>query len=354
MAVKRDYYEVLGLGPEASVDEIKKAYRRLAFQYHPDRNADPAAEGKFKEITEAYEVLSDPDKRDRYDRFGQVDASGIGHGYDGFGFDDLGSIFESFFGGMAGASRQGPRRGADIHVDVTLSLEEAALGCQKEVAVSRLENCSTCLGSGLKAGAKPVKCPTCGGRGEVRHVRRTVFGSFANVSTCPECRGRGQIINDPCPDCGGSGHKVEARTIPLAIPGGVEDGMVVRFTGQGGAGDYSAPPGDILVAIKVKEHPYFKREGDDIVYELAIDFVQAALGDEVEIPTVEGREKLRIPPGSQTGKEFRFKGKGAVRLKSRGRGDEIVRIRVVTPEKLSREQKKILEKLGESFGHKKK
>lgn len=344
MAVKRDYYEVLGVSPDASTDEIKKAYRQLAFQYHPDHNPDPTAEAKFKEVTEAYEVLSDPNKRGRYDHFGQVGEDDLG-----YGFDDIGSIFESFFGGMAGNYRSAPRKGGDIHVELTLEFAEAALGCQKELKVSRLENCPTCRGSGVKPGSRPPTCPTCRGRGKVRQERRTIFGSFTNITTCPNCHGRGEVISDPCPDCGGSGHKTETQTLPLVIPGGVEDGMQVRFAGQGNAGYHGAPPGDIVVLIRVEAHPYLYREAEDIIYELGIDFVQAALGDEVEVPTLEGKEKVRIPPGTQSGTELRLKGKGVKRLNSGGRGDEIVRIRVLTPQKLTREQKGLFQKLRESF-----
>ncbi len=354
MAVKRDYYEVLGVSQEASADEIKKAFRRLAFQYHPDRNRNDGAEEKFKEINEAYEVLSDADKRSAYDRFGHEGAAGFfGRGFEGsdFGFGGFGDIFEAFFGGASTSTRRAPQRGADLRCSVTVSFEEAALGCEKEVPITRTETCSTCRGSGAKPGTQPSQCPTCNGTGQVRRVQRSIFGQFINAAVCDQCHGEGKIITEVCPDCRGAGTQKHKRTISVEIPAGVNGSSAIRITGAGNAGLRGGSLGDLYVTLSVQKHKFFTREGDDVLFELPVSFVEAALGAEVEVPTLYGDSKLNIPAGSQTDRVFRLKGKGIPHLQRGGHGDQLVRITVVTPESLSKEQRKLFEELGKTLGH---
>ena len=353
MATKRDYYEVLGIDRNATDEDIKRAFRKLAFQHHPDRNKDDGATEKFKEINEAYEVLSSPDKRATYDRFGHVSTgSGMGQGFEGFGFNGFGDIFDAFFGGMnATTARQEPRQGNSLQTSVTLTLEEAAFGCDKEIKLNRVENCSMCHGIGCKPGTRPAKCPTCNGSGQVRRVQQSFFGRFINVAPCDKCRGEGQIITEPCPQCRGSGREKFARTLTITIPAGVDNGSQLRLGGEGDAGVRGGSPGDLYLNISVMPHKLFTREGDDILYELPINFAQAALGDEVEVPTLDGKAKIKIPSGTQTGKLFRLKEKGIAHLRGSGRGDEIVRLNLVTPEKLTKEQKKLFEELAKSLGN---
>ena len=354
MVEKRDYYEILGIDRNASDDDIKKAFRKLAFQYHPDRNSDGGATEKFKEINEAYEVLSSPDKRSTYDRFGHVAADGgMGQGFGGFG--GFGDIFDAFFGGMTGstAARRGPRQGTNLQTSVVLTLEEVALGCDKEIDISRVENCTVCRGTGSKPGSQPIKCPACNGTGQVRRVQQSFFGRFVNVTTCDRCHGEGQVINEPCPQCRGSGREKFNRKLTITIPPGVDNGSQLRLTGEGDAGTSGGPAGDLYLNISVKRHEIFTREGDDIYYDLDVNFAQAALGDEVEVPTLDGTAKVKIPGGAQTGKLFHMRDKGVGHLRGGGRGDEIVRLKVVTPEKLTKEQKKLFEELAESLGTKK-
>ncbi|AYO30282.1 molecular chaperone DnaJ [Biomaibacter acetigenes] len=361
---KRDYYEVLGVSKDASEDDIKKAYRKLARQYHPDVNKnDKDAAEKFKEINEAYEVLKDPEKRARYDQFGHA---GVGQGnfdagnFGGFGdFGDFGNfggeffgdIFENFFGGgFGGTRRHGPVRGADVLYDMEISLEEAATGIEKEIQVSRMEKCEKCHGTGAKPGTHPTTCPLCGGTGQVKNVQNTAFGRFVNITTCNRCGGRGTIVEAPCPNCHGSGQVRANRKIKVKVPAGVDTGSRLRISGEGEPGERGGPPGDLYVVIRVKPHKLFTRHGDDLIYEAHISFVQAALGDEIEIPTLEGKIKLKIPEGTQPGTNFRLKAKGIPHIKGYGRGDMHVRVNVVIPERLNEKQKEILRKFADISG----
>ncbi len=352
MAVKRDYYEVLGLPRDASPEDIKKAFRKLAFQYHPDRNKDDGASEKFKEVNEAYEVLSDTDKRATYDRFGHGGAEGLfgGRGFEGFDFGGFGDIFEAFFGGTGTATRQAPRRGNDLRYTVSLTFEEAALGCEKEIDINRTELCATCHGTRSKPGSQPVRCNACDGTGQIRRVQRSLFGQFINTSVCPQCRGEGKIITDPCPDCRGSGFQKHKRDILVKVPAGIDDGNGIRLTGEGDAGFRSGSAGNLYVVVSVKKHRFFTREGDNVVYDLPVNFTQAALGAELDVPTLHGETRMKIPAGSQTGRVFKLKDKGIPHLRGMGRGDQLVVLRVVTPESLTKEQRKLFEDLAKSLG----
>ncbi len=351
MAVKRDYYEVLGVSRDASDEEIKRAFRKLAFQYHPDRNREDGAEEKFKEVNEAYEVLSDADKRAAYDRFGHGGAEGFfGRGFEGFDFGGFGDIFEAFFGGTSTAARRVPKRGNDLRYKISISFEEAALGCQKEIDITRTEICSTCHGTGSKPGSQPSRCPSCDGTGQIRRVQRSLFGQFINTTVCSQCRGEGKLITDPCRDCKGTGFQKKKRRISVTVPAGVDDGNGIRLSGEGDAGLRGGSAGNLYVVLSVAKHRFFTRDGDDVVYELPISFAQAALGDEVEVPTLYGKSQLKIPSGSQTGKVFRLKDKGIPHLHGSGCGDQLVRLLVVTPESLTKEQRRLFEELAKSLG----
>jgi len=351
MADKRDYYEVLGVSRDASNEEVKKAFRKLAFQYHPDRNRDDGAETRFKEVNEAYEVLSDADKRAAYDRFGHSGADNMfGRGFEDFGFGGFGDIFEAFFGGTGTSTRQAPRHGNDLRYKVSLSFEEAALGCEKEIEIKRTEICSTCSGTGSKPGSQPTRCPNCEGTGQVRRVQRSLFGQFIQSAVCNQCRGEGVIITDPCHDCKGSGFQKEKRRISVKVPAGVDEGNGIRLRGEGDAGSRRGSPGSLYVMLSVDRHQYFVRDGDDIVYDLPVNFAEAALGIEVEVSTLYGKSKVKIPPGSQTGKVFRLKDRGIAHLHGSGRGDQLVKLQVVTPESLNKEQRKLFEELAKSLG----
>ncbi len=351
MAVKRDYYDVLGVSRDASSEDIKKAFRNLAFQYHPDRNRDDGAEEKFKEVNEAYEVLSDADKRAAYDRFGHSGAESLfGRGFEGFDFGGFGDIFEAFFGGTGTATRQAPRRGNDLRYRITISFEEAALGCEKEIEISRIEICSTCQGTRSRPGSQPNRCPNCDGTGQVRRVQRSLFGQFINTAVCGQCRGEGRLITEPCRDCKGNGVQKHKRRISVTVPAGVDDGNGIRLSGEGDAGSRGGSPGNLYVVLSVARHEFFAREDDDVLFELPVNFAQAALGTEVELPTLYGKSKIKIPSGSQTGKVFRLKDKGIPHLHGNGRGDQMVRLLVVTPESLSKEQRKLFEELARSLG----
>ena len=353
MAIKRDYYEVLGVDRGASEEDIKKAFRKLAFQYHPDHNREKDAGEKFKEVSEAYQVLSDSEKRAAYDRYGHAGAESVfGRGFgssDFSNFGGFGDIFDAFFGGTTTAARQGPQTGADLSMDLEISFEEAVSGVEKEIKITRVENCSLCHGIGAKPGTNPVKCPVCNGTGQIRNVQQSIFGRFSTVSTCNRCRGEGTIVTDPCPQCRGTGRERRQRTLKANIPAGADEGMQLRVRGEGDAGTKGGSPGDLYVHIYVKPHEFFIRSQDDIIYQMPVNFVQAALGAELEIPTIDGKTKLKIPPGSQTGKVFRLKGQGVQRLNSPGRGDQLVQMVVVTPESLNEAQKKLLRELGESL-----
>ncbi len=348
---KRDYYEVLGVSREASAEEIKRAFRRLAMKYHPDRNKSPDAEAKFKEINEAYEVLSHPEKRAAYDRFGHAGVEAIERGrpFDGARSGGWGDVFEAFFG--ATTRRRQPRRGADRRASVELDLGEAAFGCEKEVEVVRLEDCSRCGGTGAEPGTRPVLCPSCQGMGEVRRVHRSFFGQFINVATCPQCRGEGMVMPHPCRQCQGTGHQRRARRLWVKIPAGVDDSTQLRLTGEGDAGQDGGPPGNLYVVVQVRPHPLFRREGYDLVYELELNIAQAALGCRVRIPTLDGGEEaLQVPPGTQPGQEFVLRGRGVPHLHDGGRGDLRVRVKVAVPRQLTPEQRRLLEALAESLG----
>jgi len=350
MAIKRDYYEVLGVSREATDEEIKRAFRKLAFKYHPDHNRNDEAEERFKELNEAYEVLSDPDKRTTYNLYGHDSAEGLfTRGFEGFNFGGFGDIFEAFFGGATTAARQAPQRGADLQNHITISLEEAAFGCEREVDVRRTEICSLCHGLGCKPGTQPSRCPNCNGTGQVRRVQRSLFGSFINTTTCNQCRGEGKIITEPCPQCKGAGREKHRRRITVKSPPGVEDGTQLRLGGEGEAGVRGGSPGDLYVSVSVSEHELFTRDGDDILYELPINFAQAALGAEVEVPTLHGETELKIPPGSQTGKVFRLKNQGIPHLRRSGHGDQLVSLFVATPDSLTKEQRQLLEELSETL-----
>lgn len=344
MATNRDYYEVLGVPRGASEGEIRKAFRSLAFHYHPDRNHDPAAEDKFKEINEAYQVLSDPAKRSSYDRYGHVATEEWG--FPGFDFGGLGDIFESFFGGFGGTGTQRtPQRGDSLQAQLTISFEEAIFGCRKEIEIKRIESCPLCHGIGSQPGTNPQICPECRGTGQVRRAKQSIFGRFTHITACPRCRGSGTIITNPCPQCRADGRLKVKRKLTVDIPAGVNDGYEIGLEGEGNIGLYGGGPGDLYVRLSVKPHKLFGRLGFDIFFELPINFAQAALGDEVEIPSLDGRASLKIPPSTQNGATFRLKGKGVPHLNGRDRGDQIIKVLVVTPQHLDGTQKRLFEEL---------
>jgi molecular chaperone DnaJ len=344
---KRDYYEVLGVSRNASDDELKKSFRRLAKQYHPDANKEQGAETRFIEINEAYEVLSDPQKRAAYDRYGHAGLNGsAGAGFGDFaGFSSINDLFETFFAGATGATRRsGTQRGADLRYDLTITFEEAVFGCQKEIELPRWETCSSCRGSGAQPGTSTARCSSCQGTGEIRRVQQSIFGQFVNVTMCERCRGEGRVITTPCEKCRGQGRVRNNRRVVVNIPAGVDDGINVRVTGEGEVSARGGTPGNLYVILTVKPHPYFKRSGNDILYELPISFTQAALGDEVEVQTVDGKTTaLKIPAGTQTNRSFRLKGMGVPVVHSSARGDQHVIVKVVTPSNLTPEQKRLLE-----------
>ncbi len=363
MASKQDYYTVLGVSRAATPDELKSAYRKLARQYHPDVSEDPNADERFKEISEAYEVLSDDQKRATYDRFGHAGFSngGAGAGFSGFegDFGSVADIFEEFFGGAFGGrrrQRRGPRRGSDLRYDLTITFEEAMFGTEKDIEVRRPEACDRCTGSGAEPGTSPITCPTCNGSGEVRRVQQSILGSFVNVTTCSQCNGSGEIISEPCIEC--HGQKLVQRTVTktVKIPPGVDSETQIRLTGEGAPGVFGGPPGNLFVTLHVKNHEFFQRRADDIWVDLQINVAQAALGDEVVVPTIDGEEKLAIPAGTQAGKIFRLRGKGVPRLdrsgrgSPMGRGDQHVVVQVATPRNLTAEQTALFEDLARSLG----
>ncbi len=357
---KRDYYEVLELGKDASDADIKKAYRKLAKQYHPDMNpGDKSAEEKFKEVNEAYEVLSDPQKKSRYDQFGHagVDPNsfgGAGAGFGDFDFGGIGDIFESFFGGggfgRSSRSRSGPQKGADLKYATEISFEEAAFGVEREISINRNETCTTCGGSGAKPGTSPVTCKTCNGTGQVQYRQSTPFGQFVNVKTCDACRGEGKIIKEACPACNGKGKNRKSIKIKLNIPAGIDDGQTISLRGEGDPGAKGGPAGDLFVTVNVRPHALFKRQGNDVVCEVPITFVQAALGADLEVPTLDGKVKYSMPEGTQTGTIFRLKGKGIPFLRGNGRGDQYIKVEIDVPKKLNEKQKAVLKQFAEISG----
>ncbi len=347
----RDYYEILNVGRNASPEEIKAAFRGLARKYHPDVNKSPEAEAKFKEINEAYGVLSDPEKRAAYDRFGHAGVNGMG-GMPDFTTMDFSDIFEEFFGFGMGTSRRrnAPRRGADLSTVLQITFEEAVFGVDKEIEITRDEICSTCRGSGAEPGTTPVRCSTCGGRGEVRQTRQTFLGSMVQVITCPTCNGTGEVIATPCHTCRGRG--MERKTVKkiVSIPAGVDNGTQIRLAGEGQPGSNGGPHGNLYIEIRVKEHQFFRRKGDDLLLDLNINVAQAALGAEIEVPTIDGTAKLNIPAGTQPGKIFRLKGKGVPNVRGTGRGDQVVIVNVEVPQRLSQDQRALFEQLAKTLG----
>lgn len=358
MAGKRDYYEVLGVSRDAPSDEVKKAYRKLAIKLHPDRNSEPDAEERFKEVTEAYAVLTDEEKRRRYDQFGhagidqQYSAEDIFRGVDfgdifGGGGGGFGSIFDMFFGG--GQRGHGPSRGRDLQVAHEITLEEAFSGVEAELNYMRLDECSHCTGSGAEPGSQVDQCPTCRGQGQVRQVQRTPFGTIQQVGACPACQGTGRIVRSPCSVCRGSGHERKQRTVTIQVPAGIEDGQSLRVTSGGEVGGKGGPRGDLYVQVRVKPHPVFQREGPDLLLDQPISIPQAVLGTRLEVPTLDGAVEIQVPNGAETGKVLRLRGKGMPFLRGSGRGDLHVRLRIVVPEKVSDRVRSLLEQMADEL-----
>jgi molecular chaperone DnaJ len=362
---KRDYYEILGITKGASADEIKKAYRKVAMQFHPDRNpGDKAAEEKFKEAAEAYEVLSDADKRAQYDRYGHAGVQGNGRGFSGgsnMNMDDIFSqfgdifgddIFGSFFGGGrrggAGGGRARGVRGSNLRVKIKLNYEEIAKGVSKNIKVKKYVSCNTCSGSGAKDKNSVQNCSTCGGSGQVRRVSNTFLGQMQTVTTCPTCNGEGSIVTAKCPVCKGEGRVYGEETVTIDIPAGVQEGMQLSVGGRGNAGERGGPPGDLIILIEEEQHPELHRDGLNVAFELHLSFTDAVFGLQAEVPTIDGKAKIKIPPGTQSGKIFRLKGKGFPGVNSYERGDQLIHINVWTPQHVSPEEKIVLEKLNES------
>ncbi|HEY9645449.1 MAG TPA: molecular chaperone DnaJ [Chroococcidiopsis sp.] len=356
----RDYYEILGVSRSADKEEIKRAYRRLARKYHPDVNKEEGAEERFKEINRAYEVISEPETRARYDRFGEA-GLGSSAGANGVDFGDMGGfadIFESFFSGFSGGMggqqvrrRSGPVRGDDLRLDLKLDFREAVFGGEKEIRISHLETCTACTGSGAKPGTRPRTCPTCSGAGQVRRATRTPFGSFTQVSPCPTCNGMGQVIEDKCDVCGGSGQKQEAKKLKINIPAGVDNGTRLRVSGEGDAGQRSGPPGDLYVYLFVSEDAEFQRDGINILSEVKISYLQAILGSRMEVNTVDGPTELTIAPGTQPGTVVTLENKGVPRLGNPvSRGDHLITVSIDIPTKVSTEERELLEKLAKLRG----
>jgi molecular chaperone DnaJ len=361
MSTKRDYYEILGVSKGASQDEIKKAYRKVAMQYHPDRNpGDKAAEEKFKEAAEAYEVLSDADKRAQYDRFGHAGLAGNGRGFSGqnVNMEDIFSqfgdifgddIFGSFFGGRrGGGQRSRGVRGSNLRIKIKLNYEEMAKGVQKQIKVKKHVTCNTCSGSGAKDKGSVQTCNTCGGSGQVRRVTNTFLGQMQTVTTCPTCNGEGSVVTAKCTACKGEGRVYGEETVTLDIPAGVGEGMQLSMSGKGNAGERGGSPGDLIILIEEERHKDLHRDGLNVAYELHITFPDAAFGTTVEVPTIDGRAKIKIPPGTQSGKIFRLKGKGFPGINSYEKGDQLIYVNVWTPQNLTAEEKAMLEKLNDS------
>lgn len=351
-STKRDYYDVLGVPRSASDDDLRRAYRSLARQYHPDVNRDPSASDRFKEINEAYEALSDPDRRAAYDRFGHA-ANGMGGGnpFD-FGNSPFGDIFETFFGGGASQSRRrtAPPRGQDLQVTIDLDFEEAVFGAEKEVEVTRLETCEACNGSRMKDGAQAPTCTACNGTGEVRRVQQTILGQFMTSSPCTACKGEGVTVTDPCPRCRGKGRSSHSRKLSVTIPAGIDESATLRLNGQGEAAPAGGTPGNLFVKVRVKPHEHFTRQGKTITVQIGVNVAQAILGDEIEVDTLDGPVAFRLPAGTQSGQQFRLRGKGVPDMRSSERGDQILTVHVVIPKDLNDEQRELVEQLGVSLG----
>jgi molecular chaperone DnaJ len=366
----RDLYDVLGVARNASPDDLKRAYRKLAKQYHPDTNKEAGSEDKFKEVSNAYAILSDDDKRARYDRFGmagvdpQAGAGGFSGGF--AGGPDLSEMFEELFGAFSGGGRSSgggrkqPRQGRDLRYDMTLSFEESIFGTRKEIEIARLEVCTACSGNGAEPGTAPRRCADCNGTGELRQARQTFLGSMVNITACPRCSGTGEVIDTPCKTCRGAGKTRKTRKLPVTVPGGVDDTTRLRVAHEGDAGDYGGPNGSVQVFFRVQQHEYFKRRDHDIILDMQINIAQAALGSEVNVPTLDNEkkqlteERLVIPPGTQSGKTFFLRGKGAPKVRSDGTpggyGDQVVVVEVVVPTKLTPDQRRLFEELGRTLG----
>ena len=358
---KRDYYEVLGVDKNADDATLKKAYRALAKKYHPDMNpGDKEAEQKFKEASEAYAVLSDPDKRRQYDQFGHAafeQGGGGAGGFDGFNFSgDMGDIFGDIFGDLFGGGRRrsggarGPMQGANLRTSVRITFEEAIFGCEKEIELNMKDECTTCHGTGAKPGTSPETCPKCGGKGQVVFTQQSLFGTVQNVQTCPDCRGTGKIIRDKCPDCRGTGYISNKKKIKVVIPAGIDDRQILHVRGEGNKGLNGGPAGDLHVVVNVRPHPFFERDGFDVWCEVHVNIVQATLGDTLMVPTLDGKVRYDIPEGTQPGSVFRLKGKGIQNIRSKARGDQLVRIIVDIPTKLDAEQRETLLKFNSLMG----
>lgn len=356
---KRDYYEILGISKDADDKEIKSAFRKLAKKYHPDLNPDnKEAETNFKEINEAYEVLSDPNKKAKYDQFGHAafdQSQGFGGGADFNDFGDIfGDIFGDFFGGGFGGSsrtqRTGPRAGSDLKIKLDITFEEAAFGTKKDIKINRIEKCHVCDGSGAKKGTSKKTCPTCHGAGHVKTVQRTPFGQFASTKTCTTCNGNGEVVEEPCTACGGSGKERKSRKLSINIPAGVDTNSVIPLRGEGNHGERGGPAGDLYVYLNVKEHELFERDGYDVWCEIPISFTKAALGGNIEVPTLEGKVKYDIPEGMQPGTVFRLKNKGIKNLRGSSKGDQYVRVKITVPKKLTDKQKELLKEFAKEYG----
>lgn len=354
MASERDYYEVLGVERGAPDGEIKRAFRRLAQQWHPDVNTEPEAQARFKEINEAYQVLSDPQRRQAYDLFGRAGAGATDAGFGGAGFGGFSDIFDAFFGGsMAGAARRArPQAGSDLRYDLRISFEEAVLGTEKEIEFPVLGRCDTCAGSGAAEGTSPVECPQCHGRGEVRSVRQTMLGQMVNVAACPRCRGEGKVVETPCATCHGEGRTERRRTLRVTIPAGIDEGHQIRLSNEGEAGPRGGPPGSLYVAVHVAGHPSLTREGTELYHEADLSIAQAALGARIRVPTVDGEEaEVEIRPGTQPGTEIRLRGRGVPHLRRPStRGDLHVIANVVVPTRLNKRQRELLEAYAKASG----
>ena len=348
---KRDYYEVLGVSRNSSDDDLKKAFRKLAFKYHPDRNREAGAEDKFKEINEAYQILSDKEKRAQYDRFGHAGLGSSSAGANGF--SGFGDVFDSFFGGSGfGSSSRtlnSARRGSDLQYTMAVEFEEAIFGAEKEFQIHRTESCSRCRGSKSEPGSSIATCGTCQGSGQVRKAQQSVFGQFVQVGDCNNCKGSGKIVSNPCSSCNGQGRERKNRKLAITIPAGIEEDTQVRLTGEGEHGINGGPPGDLYVAFQIKEHDFFVRDGINIKYRLPINIAQASLGTKIEVPTLDGYYEIEIPPGTQTGRIFRVRGRGVAQLRGDRRGDLLVLIDVRIPKKLDSQQQKLMNELGESL-----